>query len=27
VERPLENLEEDIAQIVHERPYIPNYAH
>ncbi|KAB7528091.1 thiol reductase thioredoxin [Flagellimonas olearia] len=27
VERPIENLEEDIAQIVHERPYIPNYAH
>lgn len=27
VERPMENLEEDIAQIVHERPYIPNYAH
>jgi thiol-disulfide isomerase/thioredoxin len=27
VERPLENLEEDIAQIVHERPYIPNYTH
>ena len=26
VERPIESLEEDIAQIVQNRPYIPNYA-
>ncbi|MDC6363947.1 MULTISPECIES: thioredoxin family protein [Flavobacteriaceae] len=27
VERPIENLEEDIAQIVLNKAYIPNYAH
>ncbi len=27
VERPIDSLEEDMAQIVQNRPYIPNYAH
>ncbi len=26
VERPIESLEEDMAQIVHNKPYTPNYA-
>ncbi|WP_222981476.1 thioredoxin family protein [Flagellimonas meishanensis] len=26
VESPIETLEEDMAQIVHKKPYVPNYA-